>query len=368
MQYTKISHMTPAERVEALTASLVSLSSVNGTVGEGTKADFIKEVITSYPYFQENPSHVWEQAIPNDPYNRKNIFAFIKGHGESRNTVIYHAHLDTVGIEDFGPLKDIAFDCEKLAEYFSRYEFDQDVQRDAKSGDWMFGRGSVDMQSGIAVHLANLLHFSENLETLPGNVLFMANPDEESQHSGILASISELNWLKKEKQLHYLAAINTDFITPLYDGDQTRYIYTGAAGKLLPCFYIYGREVHVGDTLAGIDPNFISSEITSRLHNNIHLAEKVEGELVLPPSCLYQRDNKESYNVQTAVSTSLYFNCFIYERTAKEMMDLLIEVTEEACRETERKLSDYYEEYEREPTCQRNIYHGAFKCIAWSNT
>lgn len=103
MQYTKISHMNPAERVEALTASLVSLSSVNGTVGEGTKADFIKEVITSYPYFQENPSHVWEQAIPNDPYNRKNIFAFIKGHGESRNTVIYHAHLDTVGIEDFGP-------------------------------------------------------------------------------------------------------------------------------------------------------------------------------------------------------------------------------------------------------------------------
>lgn len=84
-----------------------------------------------------------------------------------------------------------------------------------------------------------------------------------------------------------MAAINTDFITPLYDGDQTRYIYTGAAGKLLPCFYIYGREVHVGDTLAGIDPNFISSEITSRLHNNIHLAEKVEGELVLPhPVCI----------------------------------------------------------------------------------
>lgn len=198
MLYTKISHMKTAERVEALTTSLVSLSSVNGTVGEGTKANFIKEVIMSYPYFQENPGHVWEQVIPNDPYNRKNIFAFIEGHGESRTTVIYHAHLDTVGIEDFGPLKDIAFDCEKLADYFSRYEFDQDVQRDAKSGEWMFGRGSVDMQSGIAVHLANLLHFSENLDTLPGNLLFMANPDEESQHSGVLASISELNRLKKK--------------------------------------------------------------------------------------------------------------------------------------------------------------------------
>ncbi|MCI4139241.1 peptidase M20, partial [Bacillus vallismortis] len=91
----------------------------------------------------------------------------------------------------------------------------------------------------------------------------------------------------------------------------------------------------------------ISSEITRRLHNNIQLAEKIEGELVLPPSCLYQRDNKESYNVQTAVSSCLYFNYFIYERTAKEIMDLLIEVTEEACRDTEQKLSDYYEEYVR---------------------
>ncbi|WP_339234701.1 M20/M25/M40 family metallo-hydrolase [Bacillus sp. FSL K6-1012] len=345
MLYTKISHMPPAERVETLTKSLVSLSSVNGTIGEGTKADFIKEVIMSYPYFQEHPCHVWEQAIPIDPYNRKNIFAFVEGSGESRNTVIYHAHLDTVGIEDFGPLKDIAFDSGKLAEYFSNYDFDEDVQRDAKSGEWMFGRGSVDMQSGIAVHLSNLLHFSENPKALPGNLLFMANPDEESQHAGILASISELNRLKKEKQIQYLAAINTDFITPLYDGDSTRYIYTGAAGKLLPCFYISGREVHVGDTLAGIDPNLISSEITRRIHNNIHLAEKIEGELVLPPSCLYQRDNKESYNVQTAVSSYLYFNYFIYEKTAKEVMDQLTQVAEEACRDTKRKLSEYYEEY-----------------------
>lgn len=52
---------------------------------------------------------MWEHTIPNDPYNRKNIFAFIKGHGESRNTVIYHAHLDTVGIEDFSTFKGYRF-------------------------------------------------------------------------------------------------------------------------------------------------------------------------------------------------------------------------------------------------------------------
>ncbi|OCB95569.1 Protein RocB [Bacillus amyloliquefaciens] len=343
--YQQLSKMLPEEKIEAITKSLVALNSINGTLGEGKKADYIKDMIKSFPYFQDNPSHVWEQAIPEDPYGRKNIFAFIEGNGDSLNTVIYHAHLDTVGIEDFGPLKDIAFDSDRLAEYFSSYEFDQEVQRDARSGEWMFGRGSVDMQSGIAVHLANLLHFSERREQLPGHILFMANPDEESQHSGILTSISELKRLKQEKQLRYLAAINTDFITPLYEGDTTRYIYTGAAGKLLPCFAIYGREVHVGDTLSGIDPNLIASEITRRIHNNIHMAENIEGELVLPPTCLYQRDNKEAYNVQTAVSSYVYFNYFIYEKTAKEIMDQLTAVADEACKETEQKLSDYYDEY-----------------------
>ncbi|MGG1757292.1 M20/M25/M40 family metallo-hydrolase [Bacillus velezensis] len=343
--YQQLSKMLPEEKIEAITKSLVALNSINGTLGEGKKADYIKDMIKSFPYFQENPSHVWEQAIPEDPYGRKNIFAFIEGNGESLNTVIYHAHLDTVGIEDFGPLKDIAFDSDRLAEYFSSYEFDRDVQRDARSGEWMFGRGSVDMQSGIAVHLANLLHFSERRDQLPGHILFMANPDEESQHSGILTSISELKRLKQEKQLRYLAAINNDFITPLYEGDTTRYIYTGAAGKLLPCFAIYGREVHVGDTLSGIDPNLIASEITRRIHNNIHMAENIEGELVLPPTCLYQRDNKEAYNVQTAVSSYVYFNYFIYEKTAKEVMDQLTAVADEACKETEQKLSDYYDEY-----------------------
>ncbi|MES5058657.1 M20 family metallopeptidase [Bacillus velezensis] len=343
--YQQLSKMLPEEKIEAITKSLVALNSINGTLGEGKKADYIKDMIKSFPYFQENPSHVWEQAIPEDPYGRKNIFAFIEGNGESLNTVIYHAHLDTVGIEDFGPLKDIAFDSDRLAEYFSNYEFDRDVQRDARSGEWMFGRGSVDMQSGIAVHLANLLHFSERRDQLPGHILFMANPDEESQHSGILTSISELKRLKQEMQLRYLAAINNDFITPLYEGDTTRYIYTGAAGKLLPCFAIYGREVHVGDTLSGIDPNLIASEITRRIHNNIHMAENIEGELVLPPTCLYQRDNKEAYNVQTAVSSYVYFNYFIYEKTAKEVMDQLTAVADEACKETEQKLSDYYDEY-----------------------
>ncbi|MDW4507791.1 M20/M25/M40 family metallo-hydrolase [Priestia megaterium] len=341
--YIQLSQLSMEEQVECLTKALVKIKSINGTSGEVKIADFIKNTLQSFPYFKENPLHVWEQKINGDTLGRKNVFAFIQGSKKNAQTMIYHAHLDTVGIEDFGPLKDIALDPEELQRYFSTHNINEDVQRDARSGEWMFGRGAVDMQSGIAVHLANVLHFTKHPNKLEGNVLFMVNPDEESQHAGIISAVSELNRLKKEKNLSYVAAINTDFITPLYDGDSTRYIYTGAAGKLLPCFYIYGREVHVGDTLAGIDPNLIASEITGSIHNNINLAENIEGELVLPPSCLYQRDNKEAYNVQTAVSSHLYFNYFIYERTAKEVMSQLIALSIEACEKVEKKLSDYYE-------------------------
>ncbi|WP_258166088.1 hypothetical protein [Bacillus sp. MYb209] len=92
--------------------------------------------------------------------------------------------------------------------------------------------------------------------------------------------------MKQKKQLQYRLAINNDFTTPLYDGDNQRYIYTGTAGKLLPCLYIYGREVHVGDTPSGIDPNFRAAHITNRLHNNYELTEFIPNELVLPSNLL----------------------------------------------------------------------------------
>jgi arginine utilization protein RocB len=337
--------MEMPEQAEFLTRHLVGIQSINGTEGEAAIADSIKAVLQSFPYFQENPQLLWEQHIPGDRFGRKNIFALVKGKKESSKTVIFHSHIDTVGIEDFGHLKPDALNPDVLEAFFTSYESDKDVQLDAQSGDWLFGRGSVDMKSGAAVHLVNTLYFTENLEGLSGNILLMFNPDEESQHQGIISAISELKRLREVYGLEYVSAINDDFITPLYKGDSQRYIYTGAAGKVLPSFYIYGREAHVGDTLSSIDPNFVAAEITRRIHNNLDLAENIEGELTLPPTCLQQRDNKEFYTVQTATSSYLYFNYFLYERTAKEVLDKLTVIAKEACAEAEFYFLKQYEEF-----------------------
>jgi arginine utilization protein RocB len=340
--YHQLKEFDMPNQIELLTRHLVSIPSINGTKGEAMIAASLRDILKSFPYFQQNPSFVWEQFIKDDPYHKRNVFALVKGKKSSNKTIIFHSHIDTVGIEDFGSLKLEAFNPDILQQYFSNNEVNKDVQLDAKTGDWLFGRGAVDMKSGAAVHLANVLYFSEHLDELNGNILLMFNPDEESQHKGIITANSELRRLKEELGLEYVTAINTDFITPLYDGDPHRYIYTGAAGKILPSFYIYGRESHVGDTLSSIDPNFVAAEITRRIHNNLELAENIEGEMTLPPTCLQQRDTKEVYNVQTSTSTKLYFNYFLYELSAKEVLDKLIAITKEACNTTEGYFKEQY--------------------------
>lgn len=121
----------------------------------------------------------------------KNLFAFVEGAAQTKETVIYQAHIDTVGVEDFGLLKDKAFSPDALEAFFRSYEYDEELKQQAQSGDWLFGRGALDMKSGAAVHIANLLYFSEHPEELSGNILLVINGDEESEHKGITGALSD---------------------------------------------------------------------------------------------------------------------------------------------------------------------------------
>ncbi|WP_253286314.1 hypothetical protein [Streptococcus lutetiensis] len=68
---------------------------------------------------------------------RKNNFALLKKSGTTK-TVILHSHMDTVGIEDYGPLKTIANDPDTLIDFLKDYDNDPVVQEHAKSDDWLF--------------------------------------------------------------------------------------------------------------------------------------------------------------------------------------------------------------------------------------
>ncbi|MCM3082014.1 M20/M25/M40 family metallo-hydrolase [Brevibacillus invocatus] len=323
--YQQIKDLSLFEQVEAMTESLVETLSINGTTGEVDIAEKVEQILRSFPYFQQHPEAVWTQALPHDHLGRKNVFARVKGTGNSKKTVIFHSHIDTVGIDDYGKQIGMANNPKELLHFFSQWDGSQEVQEHAQSGDWMFGRGALDMKSGVAVHLSNLLYFSQHPDEVDGEIIFMANPVEENQHTGVIAAVDELIRLREEEKLQYVVAINNDYISPLYPGDPKKYIYTGAGGKLLPCFYVYGRETHVGQTLNGLDPTLVTAELNRRINNNMDFTEQVDGEMVIPPSALYHRDTKSFYNVQTSVTSHLYFNVMVLEASPQDIMKKLKE-------------------------------------------
>lgn len=327
--YQQISQLSVPQQIEKVAQELVKIPSINNSLhGEADASEKIKEILLSFPYFEQNSDLVWTTDLPADPYQRKNVFAFLPKQG-IKQTVLLHAHMDTVGVEDFGKIKSMAFDPDKLLDFFKEYEEDSEIKEEALSGDWAFGRGMLDMKSGMAVHLMNLLFYTEHLEELPFNLLFMGNPVEENDHTGMIESLPELIKFKQQGY-EFIAAINTDFVSPLHEADTTRYLYTGAAGKMLSCFYIKGREAHVGNTLQGIDPTLLSSAINLAINTNPALCEEIDDEEILPSSALYQRDQKDFYNVQTAKTAHLYFNTFLYEKSAKDVLDTLLDATKQA--------------------------------------
>lgn len=332
--------------VKELTLKLVGIPSMNNSTGEKILAETIADYLRTIDYFKQNPDYVWEVPLKDDLYGRKNVFALIKGQkGTSSRTVILHGHIDTVGIDDFGTLKEYAFDPAVLEKKLKDINLPPEVKEDLDSGEWMFGRGVTDMKSGVASHLVVIKEMSKIAQELEGNILFMANPVEENQHTGVIESLSTLQELQEKYGLEYIVAINNDYISPLYKGDKKKYIYLGAVGKLLPCFYIVGKETHVGQCYEGLDPNLIAAELLNLINLNADLCDQYKGEYTLPPTALKLSDLKPSYNVQTPLASFLYFNYFTHDISVDKVLELLKGKAHEAFTKVINYIDHEYEKY-----------------------
>lgn len=312
------------DEILALTKKLVSIGSVNTTPGEKAIGCYIEEYLRSIPYFEKHPERVIIQELKEDALERRNVIAWIKGEkGNSKKTILFHGHTDTVGIEDYGRLKEYAFDCDQLMEEFRKIELPKEVREDLESGEYLFGRGACDMKSGDAVFLVLARHICEKLNELEGNIILSFNPVEENLHTGIIEAREIFEKLKQEEGLEYILAINNDYICPLYLNDPKRYVYTGSVGKLLPCFYIQGKETHVGQCFEGFDASLVAAELVKEITLNPDFCEAYKGEYTLPPSVLKMKDLKKQYNVQTSFSSFLYFNYFVHNASMQEIMKKL---------------------------------------------
>ena len=329
-----------------LTKDMVAVASVNGTAGEKNIGVFIEEYLRSIPYFKEHPKQVMVQPLKNDDLERRNVFALLLGEKEPNSkTIIFHGHTDTVGVEDFGTLAQYAFDCDALAKAFRGIELPEDVKADLESGDYLFGRGACDMKSGDAVFMVLLKELAEHVEELSGNILLSLNPVEENLHTGIIEGIDVIEVVQQEYGLEYVLAINNDYTCPMYPGDTHHYIYTGVGGKLLPCFYIQGRETHVGQCYEGYDPAAVMAELIRELNLNPEYTDVYEGEVALPPTLLKAKDLKGWYNVQTAKEALVYFNYFVLGADVRDITEKLISAGEKAVSKAAWDLNEKYRSF-----------------------
>lgn len=327
------------------TKQLVNIGSIVNTNGETEIAQVLYTMISSFPYFIQNPSHVIKPQTCNDGTERYNVLAFVKGtKGNSNRTVILMGHFDTVGIDDFTQLAPKAFNPDELMSELKKETLPPLVRKHAESGGWMFGRGVLDMKSGVASNLYLLKYYSEHPEELEGNLVFLSECDEEDSSTGILSALKDLNAWGDEHGFEYVAAINSDFVSPRFEGDRNRYIYKGTVGKLLPSFFITGAETHVGAAFEGLDPNLIAAELTRQIDYNPDLCNEALGEITIPPVSLKQTDLKPYYTVQTALAAYVYYNFFIHSWSPKDVLEKL---KEQARIAFDQALKLYEERYSR---------------------
>ncbi|WP_066069212.1 M20/M25/M40 family metallo-hydrolase [Neobacillus soli] len=320
--------LSSREEVLKLTNELVEVESVVNTIGEIDMANSLYQLIGSLPYFQKNPSYVIKSVTEHDEIERYNVLALVKGTREiSNKTVILMGHMDTVGIEDYGKLKEKACFPNELVKALSNESLPNLVKEHLDSGEWHFGRGVLDMKSGVASHLYLLKYYSEHPEQLAGNLVLLAECDEEDSSHGVLSALGDFKRWRDEHQLDYLALINSDFVAPRFVGDPNRYIYKGTVGKLLPSFFITGSETHAGSCFEGLDPNFLAAELTRQISYNPDLCDESLGETTVPPVSLKQTDFKPTYTIQTALSAYVYFNFFIHSWSPR---DVLIKLKDQA--------------------------------------
>jgi arginine utilization protein RocB len=302
----------------AYTKKLVNIRSVSPGAGEIQAAEEVLSLLHADGLTDHYTSSGFD-PIENDPHHRKNAFAFLKG--QSTSTLVLLGHIDTVDTLDYGPLEPLSLDPQQLTPHHAELAATELEDEE----DWLFGRGVVDMKSGVAANIAIMRRLARQSreKPFPLSIVILAVADEENESAGVLQAVHFLTKLREQYGLNYLGTINTDYTTERYPGDPHRYVYTGTIGKLLPAFLCIGQESHVGSPFNGLDANLLSAELIRDLSMNDELCDNLRGQVTPPPVTLHATDLKPSYDVQLPFMSYFYLNVMTFTTNPSDLLSKL---------------------------------------------
>lgn len=321
-----------------LTRELVRIRSVSHTSGENEAADAIFSLLAEESYFREHPGFLRFLPVEEGGLQRRAVLAFVRAGNETARTVLLNGHFDVVDTDVCGDLADLAFDADAYTACMGQRDIPDDAREDLVSGNWLFGRGVMDMKAGLAMHMAYLAHMSRHRSELGVNLLFLAVPDEEGSSVGMRGSISGLCSFIREERLDLVAALSGEpaFWTSKTTGESRphRVLFTGTTGKIMPLFFCVGREAHVGYSFDGVNAAALAARVVCLMDCCPDLIDGTGEDTLTPPVCLKLKDLRDTYSVTLPERAAAYFNVLTVSRSPLDMLEICRNVARRALEET----------------------------------
>ena len=309
-----------AARTKEIALELTSWPSVTGSRDEAQLAGQLASYLKNF-------DKVWVSPIGDDSAGRSNVFALRRG--RSNNTIVLTGHFDVVSIEDFGTLQDLAFQSEKLLpNIIARLKASNEnaaALKDFESGDFLPGRGLLDMKAGLAAGISATEFYKGDL-----SILFLAVSDEEERSAGARSAAPELKQIALEHSLDIKLVINLDAISDQGDGSTGRVVTYGSIGKQLVTAFVQGKQTHAGYPQDGVNAAYVAAELVTEFELAADLSEATDGEIAAPPTALYAKDLKQGYNVTTPAQAFVYWNTMQHRRSPSEVFELVMEHAKQA--------------------------------------
>lgn len=301
-----------AARAKALAVAMTARPSITGTADEAALPHWLAGELKGFDYTEV-------LAIAGDSAGRNNLFALKRG--KTRRTIVLTGHFDVVSIDDYGDLQELAFAPEKLLAAsiarLTRSGENPAALKDFASGDYLPGRGLLDMKAGLAAGLAAIENYSGD-----ATLLFIAVADEEEKSAGARAAVPQLRAFASQHDLDIALVINLDAISDQGDGTTGRVVTFGSIGKQLVTAFIQGKQTHAGYPQDGVNAAYVAAELLTEFELSPLLSESTGGEVAAPPTALYAKDLKQGYNVTTPGQAFVYWNTMQHRRSGAEVFEL----------------------------------------------
>lgn len=333
------------DRIYSLLKDMVAIDSVSYSANENGMSEYAQRYFADIPYFKEHPEQFGLHKIEGDAFGRTVPYALLLGN--SSNTVVSMGHIDVVNTESYGELAKLAYHIgDELEKGLTSMDLPEEARKDMESGEWIWGRGVADMKGGLAIHMALFEEYAKQAQRgeLPGNILMVLVPDEESYSAGMRSAAGLILKLKEQYNLDLKLVVDPE---PTNERGGAQVMSIGSVGKVMPVVMVQGVTAHVGHCFDGITPLGILSEIYQKTNLSLEFSDRYKDEATVPPTWTYLRDMKELYDVSIPYRAAGYFTALTFDSTPEQIMDRLKIIASDALENNVRALDAVYQEYKK---------------------